>query len=249
MTKSVSSDHHYLLPLPPGIADDAPELFGFWTYEIRVGHKDIWSTAQARFGRPLRVTGVQHPAPTLLCTAYRVNPAPGISPAVDGIVVSASHATAVFADRKLTRAAAGDPRTRIWVLLYAQVTQTDGRAHRNILLQRTFARPQFDREDANGLRASTRDVIGRAVFARPDIEHILADLALPLDSPLSVIAVEVLPGGGMSLRKQNVTDVMTFYFNADLETSDSDPLRADLGTDRSHRILRTSPLTPVPPAC
>jgi hypothetical protein len=24
---------------------------------------------------------------------------------------------------------------------------------------------------------------------------------------------------------------------------------ADLGTERSHRILRTSPLTPVPPAC
>jgi hypothetical protein len=249
MTKSVSSDRHYLLPLPPGVAEDAPELFGFWTYEIRVGHKDIWSTAQARFGRPLRVTGVQHPAPALLCTAYRVNPAPGISPAADGIVVTAPHATAVFADRKLTHAAAGDPRTRIWVLLYGQVVQADGRAHRNILLQRAFARPQFDREDENGPRSDTRDIIGLAVFPRREVEQILADLAVPLDSPLSVIAVEVLPGGGMSLRKQKVIDAVTLYSNADLDTSDSDPLRADLGTERSHRILRTSPLTPVPPAC
>ena len=43
-----------MVPLPPGINPDAPELFGFWTYELRIGHKLIWSTAQARFGRPLR---------------------------------------------------------------------------------------------------------------------------------------------------------------------------------------------------
>jgi len=59
------SGTHYVMPLPPGIAPDALELLGFWTYEIRVGHKAIWSTAQARFGRLLRVSGVQHPAPGL----------------------------------------------------------------------------------------------------------------------------------------------------------------------------------------
>ena len=42
---------HWLLPLPPGIAPDALELFGFWTYEFRVGHSTQWSTAQGRFGQ------------------------------------------------------------------------------------------------------------------------------------------------------------------------------------------------------
>jgi hypothetical protein len=42
---------HYIVPLPPAIAPDAPDLFGFWTYELRIGHNKIWSTAQARFGR------------------------------------------------------------------------------------------------------------------------------------------------------------------------------------------------------
>jgi hypothetical protein len=55
---------HFLLPMPPGITPDSPELFGFWTYELRVGHAGTglsnWSTAQARFGRPLRVAGMQH---------------------------------------------------------------------------------------------------------------------------------------------------------------------------------------------
>jgi len=30
-----------------------------------------WSTAQDRFGPPLRVTGVQHPAPALACLLAR----------------------------------------------------------------------------------------------------------------------------------------------------------------------------------
>ena len=38
------------------------ELFGFYVYELRVGHTDrIWCTAQGRFGHPTRVNGVQHP--------------------------------------------------------------------------------------------------------------------------------------------------------------------------------------------
>ena len=43
---------HFLLPRPPAVADDDPQLFGFWTYEVRVGHAGTrppdWSTAQAR---------------------------------------------------------------------------------------------------------------------------------------------------------------------------------------------------------
>jgi hypothetical protein len=66
------SIRHWLLPLPPGVDADSPALFGFWTYELRVGYGgDHWTTARARFGRALRVTGVQHPAPEIVCNVYR----------------------------------------------------------------------------------------------------------------------------------------------------------------------------------
>ncbi len=82
------SDRHFLLPLPAGVDPSDPELFGFYTYEFRIGHagdphaKKWWSTAQARFGRPLRVSGVQHPAPSLVCNAGRITEVIGASPDV-----------------------------------------------------------------------------------------------------------------------------------------------------------------------
>ena len=33
-----SSPLHFMLPLPIGLAVDATELFGMFTYEFRVGH-------------------------------------------------------------------------------------------------------------------------------------------------------------------------------------------------------------------
>lgn len=74
---STTSTVHFLLPLPPGVAADDPELFGFYSYEFRIGHAGPpgdptwWSTANARFGAPLRVVGVQHPPPPLTCHAGR----------------------------------------------------------------------------------------------------------------------------------------------------------------------------------
>ena len=59
LTPSSVSNVHFLLPLPPGMNTDDPELFGFWTYELRICHAgrpgDLrqWSTANARFGSPL----------------------------------------------------------------------------------------------------------------------------------------------------------------------------------------------------
>jgi len=76
--RAKDSGRHFLLPLPPGIDAADPELFGFYTYELRIGHygkphdKRWWSTAQERYGRPLRVNGMQHPAPPLECRAGRV---------------------------------------------------------------------------------------------------------------------------------------------------------------------------------
>src|SRR5207244_4497873 len=54
----------FMMPLP--VDPEDLRLFGFWTYEFRVGHTKLWSTAQGRHGRPLRVTGFQHPSPHLI---------------------------------------------------------------------------------------------------------------------------------------------------------------------------------------
>jgi hypothetical protein len=68
MEKSTSSDRHYLLPLPAGLHAEADEMFGFFTYEFRLGHfrdpvtsEMVWTTAQGRFGRRLRATGLSIP--------------------------------------------------------------------------------------------------------------------------------------------------------------------------------------------
>ena len=61
----MSSPVHFLVPLPDGISPAALDLFGFWSYELRVGHL-LWSTAQGRFGRPFSVRGVQRPCRQLM---------------------------------------------------------------------------------------------------------------------------------------------------------------------------------------
>lgn len=122
-------DIHYLLPMPPGLNPESDELFGFFTYEFRVGHghwsdreDNLWSTAQGRFGRPLRITGMQHPAPTLTCLPNRDN---------DLLYVSAQYAQAVWNGKNVT---SNPPRTKLYALLYAQVKQADDLDFRNILL-------------------------------------------------------------------------------------------------------------------
>jgi hypothetical protein len=268
---------YFVLPLPPGIEPDAPELFGFWTYELRVGHKALWSTAQARFGRPLVVNGVQHPAPTLLCTAFRVKPADPKVPPPERIVVSAPFATAVFDDKRLTSPPL-DPRSRMWVLLYAQVVQADGSARRNVLLGRAPALPRLETEDGKQVAPKTRDVIGVAEFRAADVEAVLEDLTLPRDTPLSVIAVELLPGDSLAwaevLHDQQVfalfdqpempvgsfgvsqgagpgagADAVLAVGGLAANARIADPLGRQLGDITSRRILRCSPLTPVAPSC
>jgi len=254
---------HFIVPLPPGIAPNAPDLFGFWTYELRIGHKLIWSTAQGRYGRPLIVNGVQHPAPGMSCNPFRFRAA---ETAPRTIVVTAPHATAVFGDKRLTDpVGANDPRTRIWALLYAQVTQADGVTWRNVLIARAPAVPQIPiGADGKPTVPQTRDVVGVAQFDENDIESKLADLALPADAPLSVIAVELFPSDHLSLQSFSLGDAKVFYA---VDTPDpfagappstaifgnfgtaSDPLGRDLGTRASRRILRCSPLTPVKAAC
>ena len=121
---------HWIVPLPPGLNASSPELFGLYTYEIRLGHTDSrWSTAQGRHGSALRVTGVQHPAPPLVCQAARTE---------NAIRVRAPFATPVFKGRNVR---APFPKTELWAVLYARVRQTDGVSWRNLALTRVELLP------------------------------------------------------------------------------------------------------------
>jgi hypothetical protein len=127
------------------------------------------------------------------------------------------HASPVHEGRNLTPRV---PATIIWLLLYAQVVQADGADRRNILLGRRrgfVSDRKQERRDEPDLAALVR-------WTQDEIEQMLAALGLPVDSPLSVLAVELLPEA----------------------VQVSDPVGTDLG---QVRILRTSPLTPVPLVC
>jgi hypothetical protein len=215
LVPSSASNRHFMLPVPTGIAVDAPELLGFFVYELRVGHAKDWSTAQGRFGPPLRVAGVQHPAPALLCQ---------VSSLPADIIVTAPYATPVFVGRNLLPT---PPRTQLWALLYGQVTQADGASQRNVLLDRLIAIEPARQAGNAGFPIQLNPLVhgtAAAFWPRPQVEAILASLALPPNLPLSVLVVETLPDLGHL----------------------GDPLGGDLGRVR---ILRASPLTPIPPLC
>jgi len=219
MERSTDTDRFfYLLPLPDGLHHESAELFGMFTYEFRYGHTDkIWSTAQGRYGRPLRVAGLQHPAPTLNCMVNRDEKI---------ISVNAPYAVAVFNGRNIT---ASPPRTSIWGLLYAQVKQADGLDYRNILLderelnplpKRTnkqigaeilrHSREQVKKDKEKGIvstvmtnemihlntiqqiaweKESPKQAFG--TWTNKEVEDILDLYGLPEDSSLSVLCVEV----------------------------------------------------------
>lgn len=281
MIPSTDSDRHFLVPLPPGLHPESPELFGFFTYEFRVGHANfpnrnpeddqlnqtpitltsnlemessvpkgnLWSTAQARFGRPIRVTGVQHPAPTLLCSLNRDE---------SQMYVSAPFAKAVDKGKNVT---SKPPRTTLWAILYAQVHQADGQDFRNILIMERMMRidvrantqpkkldqindltkslfqdislPNYSsgkfeinpqQISMGALMASIKEShpVGTAVFTSVEIADALVDLGLPEDSPLSVLVVEVFG---------NITNSLDYFqFHR--------PESSIVGTDRqemSHR--------------
>lgn len=230
MEKSTTSDRHYLLPLPPGLNSESDEMFGFFTYEFRLGHyrhsdtgEMVWTTAQGRFGRRLRATGIQHPAPTLTCMPNRDE---------DKLWVTAPYAVAVHEGKNVT---ADPPRTQLWALLYAQVTQADNKDYRNILLddRRLDWRVQVEtKKDVNVLEKYNNDQLqvlrsisfknfkyeanaagvtnllklidfstrnkdalkyGTVVWSNSETVRLLANLGLPQDSSLSVLVVETLP--------------------------------------------------------
>ncbi|HEY6803382.1 MAG TPA: hypothetical protein VI306_07370 [Pyrinomonadaceae bacterium] len=208
LDKQAEAGIHFLVPLPKGLNESSLELFGMYSYEIRVGHNDRrWSLAQARFGPPLRVAGVPHPAPPLVCQAARGEFA---------IRVRAPYATAVHDGRNVRPRF---PRTSMWAVLYARIKQTDAASWRNLLLDRAPMSPGqvFDNE------ADGRTLFGQGLFEIVQVKNQLQRLGLPDDTPLTTLAVEFF------------TDPIP-----------PDPLGDDLGLAR---MLRVSPLVPVPDSC
>jgi hypothetical protein len=310
MEKATNSETHYLLPLPPGLHAESPEMFGFFTYEFRVGHyqypatnQHVWTTAQARFGRALRTTGVQHPAPTLTCTANRDK---------EKVSVSAPYAVAVQGGKNVT---SDPPRTQLWALLYAQVKQADNKDFRNVLLDdrqldwrvrveheksvdwnTVYDKPQLNilkqvaiknwnvANDIGQLAhvhkimdytSINRDATkyGTAIWTNDEINGMLGLYGLPLDSPLSVLCVELLPQitkisehisgiDDLHVRENLRSLLSTVDLKAEgtvrewaqpetmrsesISIKESKPLSDELG---DHRILRTSPLAMVPFVC
>ena len=206
-----TGNRHFLVPLPPNARAESPELFGFYTYEFAVGHDrgapsaPFWSTAEARFGPGLVLAGVQHPPPRLVADPVRRSP---------GVHVSAEPARAYYQGRRRS----WRPRTQIWMVLYARVRQADGRSTRNL---------QIDARRAVSLPGllsigSTRI---EATWSDSELAFLLQRVGLPAATPLSMLAVEVLPEPNGS------------FF---------DPVGSDLG---QVRIMRTSPLTEIPATC
>jgi hypothetical protein len=177
---ATDSPRHFWVPLPAGLTSDATDLFGFFTYELRLGHVTGWSTAQGRFGRPLRVTGVQHPLPGLACSVVRTR---------RGIEVSALFADPTYAGQSLRPF---PPVTQLWILLYAQVHQADDQDMRNLLVAHRQALPQVPRWERQ--RDRIRVDSGTATWSNAEINRLLDLIALGSETALSCIAVETLPG-------------------------------------------------------
>jgi hypothetical protein len=108
------------------------------------------------------------------------------------------------------------PRTDLWFVLYAQVEQADGADRRNVLLGRKLGQPSKQSQRTPEFAA--------AAWTAAEVRDALHTLAFPVASPLSCLAVEMLPNGNP------VTD----------------GLGANLG---AQRVLRTSPLAPIPVIC
>lgn len=104
---------------------------------------------------------------------------------------------------------------------------------------------------ANVKHSVNREPRAFTTFSQKSIETFLGSLSLPLNSPVSVLAVELLPGPFHinNLRgNQNAQAVppVSAQPTATASAFAEDPLGTQLGL---RRILRTSPLTQVPAIC
>lgn len=243
----------FLLPLPPGIFPDSEELFGFFTYEFRVGHHDPlkWSTARGRFGSPLRQTGVQHPAPQMILNTMRSK---------DKVLVNTRHAQSFFNGKNLTP---GIPRTDIYACLYAQVLQADAIQYRNILIDRIpLLKPIFTTDlEMLAIYQKQKDEKENPdnPFSPPDapvllpgtppyavgfwnlksIREKLRFLGIDGNASLSVLTIELMPRN----------DFYSNQINPNHPFIEAPPLPQQDFELNQIRILRTSRLCPVTETC
>ncbi len=237
---------YYMVPLPTWLNASSDELFGFFTYEIAVGHtKALWSTAKARYGRPVTVNGIQHPAPALACSVFRRKYKNILLQQLNEIVVTAPFANAVLNGKNV---AANPPQTSLWYLLYAQVKQADGVTNRNILLfsQQMHYVSSFKKEVTD---EGTR--YGTAFFQQETVSAKLRSMALPVASNLSVLCVEMFPLKNV-WRTPSPQDFRPEVFDnrgngANAAVAEApNPLVEGLGR---YRIYRTSALVAVGDIC
>jgi hypothetical protein len=221
LTVKAAQGESYLVPLPTGVDPTSPELFGMYTYEIRVGRKigdPRWSTANGRWGPPLRVTGIKHPPPQLMCQAARTD---------NGIAIRAAFATPTLDGRHVRPF---PPKTQLFALVYARVQQADALAWRHVLIAQTglLPVPPGGPPPGNVIVALPEPntpalLFGEGRILVESLEARLEGAGLRADADLAVLAVEV-------------------YTEPTLQ----DPLGYDLG---HVPFLRTSPLVGVPDAC
>jgi hypothetical protein len=109
-------------------------------------------------------------------------------------MVTAPFAQTVFNGADVT---SNPPRTQLWALLYAQVKRADDAAYRNILLDDQLFVRQRQKMDAAGqpIIDINSDAVqyGITGWKNKDVEEMLQEYGLPIDSSLSVLAVEMLP--------------------------------------------------------
>ena len=209
---SATSNRHFLMPLPPNTDPGSPELFSFYTYEIRVGHDrgpmldPLWSTAQGRFGESLVLEGVQHPAPELACSV--------IADPDGGIRVRAPYASPYVG---LRRVLPNPPNTEIWIVLYARVVQADASTKRNVQIDLRRLRIPRDRRE----KSAPLFVEGEISWSGAEVQAALDLAGLPEVTPISALAVELLPEPNGSF---------------------DDPLGGDLGQVRILRTSPLSPV-------
>jgi hypothetical protein len=211
MEKANDDDNiHYLLPLPPGLNPESDELFGFFTYEFRIGHghwsdrdDNLWSTAQGRFGRPLRITGMQHPAPTLVCAVNRDDKL---------LYVNAPYAQAVWNGKNVT---SDPPRTKLYALLYAQVKQADDLDYRNILLDEKLMTWTRNFTLKENLFVVNED-IKLSLFKDMQLQEIGAQLANLQPSKFNFDNASLIKGAKIAIFKDQPKTAMGFWTNTEI---------------------------------
>jgi hypothetical protein len=112
--------------------------------------------------------------------------------------------------------------------------------------------PAFTPLPVTGKHSVNREPRAYTIYEQKEIEGLLAVLSLPLNSSLSVLAVELLPGplhikyGRRAASGESMDAGAAQPAAATAAAVLEDPLGTQLGL---RRILRTSPLTKVPAIC